>query len=148
MENQITPLTFSATNENSKFSDIRAEHVAIRTTAYNDLIKWYVENLDFRIIREWTNGEMQLAFIAPPNDNKFLIEILGIKSVEQISHSEMKLGYHHLCFNVENLDNIIAELNKRDIPITRSFIVPAIGKRVAFIDDTFGNAIEFCEDIR
>jgi catechol 2,3-dioxygenase-like lactoylglutathione lyase family enzyme len=147
MENQFMPLTFPETNTNSKFSSIKAGHIAIRTTEYGKTIKWYIEKLDFRLIREWVNGEMQLAFIASPNDNNFLIEILGSKNVEQTGTGTI-LGYHHLCFNVENLDKTIEELNNREIKITRSFSIPAIGKRVAFINDISGNAIEFCEDIK
>ena len=148
MDNQISPLTFPATNIASEFSDIKAGHVAIRTTEYNALIKWYKEKLDFRIIREWKVGEMRLAFLALSNENSFLIEILGIENIEQTSNMEVKFGYDHLCFNVENLDITVAELNKRNVEIVRSFSAPAIGKRVAFIADPFGNKIEFCEDIK
>lgn len=147
MDNQISPLEFSETNSSSQFSDIRAGHLAIRTTEYNALIKWYAEKLDFRLIREWTVGKMQLAFLALPSDNSFLIEILGIENAEQSNDPEVKPGYDHLCFNVENLDKTVEELKKRNVEIARSFNVPAIGKRVAFIADPFGNKIEFCEDI-
>ncbi len=148
MQNQISPLTYSDKNYVSQFKDIKAGHVAIRTTEYNSLIKWYREKLDFRLVREWTVGEMQLAFIALPNDNSFMIEILGIKETEQLSSVEAKLGYDHLCFNVENLDKTVQELQSRNIEIVRSFIMPIIGKRVAFIADPFGNKIELCEDIK
>ena len=148
MENQVTPLTFSEKNTASKFSDIKAGHVAIRTTEYDAIIKWYLEKLDFRIVREWTAGEMQFAYLALPNDNDFMIEILGIKSSELIINEEIKSGYDHLCFNVENLDETIEELKSRNITIVRSFSVPAIGKRCAFVTDPFGNKIEFCDDIK
>lgn len=147
MDNQITSLVFSEKNTRSKFSDIKAGHVGIRTAKYNEILKWYEEILDFRIIRKWTVGEIQLAFIAPPNDNDFIIEIISYDSNEKFNKEEVKSGYNHLCFNVENLDKTIEELNKRNISITRNFSVPAIGKRVAFINDPFGNSIEFCEDI-
>ena len=148
MENQITPLTFSEKNTASKFSDIKAGHAAIRTTEYDAIIKWYLEKLDFRIVREWTAGEMRLAYLALPNDDDFMVEILGGKSDGEMTNEEVKSGYDHLCFNVADLDETIAELKSRDITITRSFSVPAIGKRVAFIADPFGNKIEFCDNIK
>lgn len=147
MDNQITPITFTKKNTNSKFNDFKASHVGIRTTKYNEIIKWYEENLDFRIIRKWMVGDIQLAFIAPPNDNDFIIEIICYDSNEK-SNEGIKLGYNHLSFSVQNLDETIEELTKREIPIERSFSVPIIGLRVAFISDTFGNTIEFCEEIR
>ena len=148
MENQITPLTFSEKNTESKFSDIKAGHTAIRTTEYDAIIKWYLEKLDFRIVREWMAGEMRLAYLALPNDDDFMVEILGSKSSEPIANEEVKSGYDHLCFNVEDLDKTIEELKSRNINITRRFSVPAIGKCVAFIADPFGNKIEFCDNIK
>lgn len=148
MEEQISVLTFSKTNSESPFSDFKAGHYSIRTTEYQSLINWYKEKLDFRLIKEWSSGEMQLAFMALSNDNSFLVEILGVKNVEKNTDSENKAGYDHICFNVMNLDLTIEELNKREINILRSFKAPAIGKKVAFILDPFGNKIEFCEDIK
>jgi hypothetical protein len=39
MENQITPLEFLEKNTLSKFSDLKADHVGIRTTKYNEILK-------------------------------------------------------------------------------------------------------------
>jgi lactoylglutathione lyase len=147
-ENQITPLVFPEGNTRSKFSDIKAGHVGILTDKYNEIIEWYKNNLDFRVIRNWTVGEIQFAFIAPPNDNDFIIEIVCYDNNEKFGDEEVRLGYNHLSFSVQSLNQTIEELNKRSIPIERSFSVPAIGLKVAFISDTFGNTIEFCEEIK
>ncbi|RYE22953.1 MAG: VOC family protein [Sphingobacteriaceae bacterium] len=148
MENQITPLTFSEKNTVSVFSDMKAGHVGILTTKYNEILDWYERNLDFRIIRKWMVGDIQLAFIAPPNDNQFIIEIICYDSNEKTNDDKINSGYNHLSFSVQNLDETIKELVKRNIPIERSFSVPVIGLRVAFISDTFGNTIEFCEELK
>lgn len=146
MENQITPLTFSEKNTASVFSDLKAGHVGIRTSKYDEILQWYTENLDFRIIHKWNVEDIKLAFIAPPNDNDFIIEIICYDSTEKISTNE-KSGYNHLSFSVANLDQTIEHLTRKNITINRSFSVPAIGLRVAFIADPFGNTIEFCEAI-
>jgi lactoylglutathione lyase len=147
MENQITPLTFPKKNTASVFSDLKAGHVGIRTTKYDEILQWYTENLDFRIIHKWNVGDIQLAFIAPPHDNNFIIEIICYDSTEK-ANTEEKSGYNHLSFNVDNLDQTIEHLTKKNITIDRSFSVPAIGLRVAFITDPFGNTIEFCDELK
>lgn len=147
MENSISTLTYPQKNETSVFKDIKGWHVAIRTTAYTALIAWYQENLDFRLIKEFHAGEMQLALIAPPGDNNFILEVLGVKDNQQ-SSSELKVGYDHLCFNVANLAATMKALQLRNIEIVRTFEVPIIGKRVAFINDPFGNKIEFSEELK
>jgi lactoylglutathione lyase len=143
-------LIFPEKNTISTLSDIKAGHVGIYTSEYDAILKWYIEKLDFRLVREWTNDafKMQLAFLAPPNDNNFIIEIFGYNKTETASNAELKPGLNHICFNVENLDQTMAELHKRNISFIRSFSVPTIAKRVAFITDPFGNSIEFSEDIR
>ena len=148
MNDSKTNFNTQEMHTNSKLSDLRAGHVAIRTQNYKDLIEWYVEKLDFRIIGEWVIGEMQLAFIAASNDDNFILEILGIEHAETQPVSQKRAGYDHICFNVNDLDSTVSELKSRNIDILRSFDVPDIGIRVMFISDPYGNAIEFCEKIR
>ena len=148
MENLISPIIYPEKNRASMFSDIKSWHVAIRTTAYKDFIAWYEKNLDFRLVKEFNAGEMKLALIAPPGDNGFIIEVLGVKDDEDHYPPEVKSGYDHLCFNVANLDATMEALKTRGIEIVRTFKVPVIGKRVAFINDPFGNKIEFSEELK
>ncbi len=148
MENSISPLTYPEKNENSLFKDIKGWHIAIRTAAYAEFILWYEQNLDFRLVKEFNAGEMRLALIAPPGDNSFIIEVLGVKDHQEPYSSEIKSGYDHLCFNVDDLDATLEALKKRNIEIVRTFEVPVIGKRVAFINDPFGNKIEFSEALK
>lgn len=148
MKNTISQLIYPEKNESSVFNDIKGWHVAIRTTEYEKFINWYEEILDFRLIKEFNAGEMQLALIAPPCDNNFIIEVLGVKENTNTHTTEIKYGYDHVCYNVTNLDATINDLISRGIEIIRTFEVPIIGKRVAFINDPFGNKIEFAEELK
>jgi catechol 2,3-dioxygenase-like lactoylglutathione lyase family enzyme len=143
-------LTFPEKNTDSKLSGIKPGHIGILTFEYDAIITWYQEKLDLRLVHEWTNDDhkMQLAFLAPPNHNDFVIEIFGYNKPKAVADSETKSGYNHICFNVENLDQAMDILRERNINIVRTFDVEPIGKRVAFITDPFGNTIEFSEDIR
>jgi lactoylglutathione lyase len=62
---------------------MRGAHVGLRTTDFEGTINWYAETLGFRILKKWMVGELQLAFLAPANDDNFWIEILsgGIANV-------------------------------------------------------------------
>jgi catechol 2,3-dioxygenase-like lactoylglutathione lyase family enzyme len=130
-------------------SDIRASHVGIRTTDFEGLINWYIEKLDFRLIQKWNVGDLQLAYLAPANDNNFWIEILSIGSNEPEQAQSIVSGFQHLCFEVDNVDKTLAELNNRGVKTMREpFNVPVIGKRCGFIADLFGNVIELAESIK
>ncbi len=126
---------------------LKASHVGIRTSRYDELLKWYQENLDFRVIHEWTVNTIKLAFIAPRNNNDFMIEVICYDTTNNDHTEEVRSGYNHLSFSVDDLDKTIASLSKRNIAIGRSFSVPDIGIRTAFISDPFGNSIEFFEAI-
>jgi hypothetical protein len=65
-----------AKNPASPFAGWRGHHVGVRVKTLNER-NWYVEKLDFRVVHEWPYADEQLAYIAPPNDDAFLVELLG-----------------------------------------------------------------------
>jgi len=55
-------------------------------------------------------------------------------------------GYHHICLSVQNVDDAVAELRRRDVKIvTEPFNLPAINRRLAFFADPWGNLFELAE---
>ena len=142
-------------NTTSVFSSIRGAHVAVRIPDYNAGKKWYMEKLDFRLIHEWPFGDLQLAYLAPPNDDNFWVELLaggnpGPKAdYSDLSESLQPQGYHHFCLDVKSVDETLAELKRRGVTIVdEPFDLPIIGKRLAFFSDPFGNLIELAEVLK
>ncbi len=66
-----------AHNTASPFADMRGHHVAVRTPDLETAKRWYVDTLDFRVVAEWDYADQKLAYIAPPTDDHFYVEILG-----------------------------------------------------------------------
>ncbi len=56
---------------------MRGNHVAVRVPDFEASRKWFVEKLDFRVLREWSSDGMRLAYVAPQNDDAFQVEIIG-----------------------------------------------------------------------
>jgi len=56
---------------------MRGRHVAVRTPSLAEAKEFYVGQLDFRVVAEWPFADEQLAYLAPPTDNHFCIEVLG-----------------------------------------------------------------------
>lgn len=139
-------------NPKSKLADISGNHVGIRVPDYAAAIKWYTEKLDFRIIHEWDYADEKLAYLAPANNNGFWLEVLaGGKLQEQTAYSDLGKsleapGYHHFCVHVTNLDKVLTELKKRGVNIIGdTFYLEAITRKLAFIQDPWGNMIELAE---
>jgi glyoxylase I family protein len=57
-------------------------------------------------------------------------------------------GWHHSGFSVESVDDVIDELKHRNVTIaSEPHDVPAMGLRVAFFADPWGNLFEVIQTI-
>ncbi len=65
------------TNFASPFASMTANHVAVREPDLQEARQWYIEKLDFRPVHEWPFGDLQLAYVAPPTDDNFFVELIG-----------------------------------------------------------------------
>jgi lactoylglutathione lyase/glyoxylase I family protein len=110
--------------------------------------------LDFRIIAEWDYADEKLAYLAPPGDDHFFVEILGggdarptdIRAYTDLGDSLKYGGLHHFCLDVDNIDATLAKLRELGVTIVAEpFLLPAISRKLAFFADPFGNLIEICE---
>ncbi len=143
-----------AHNSASPFADMRGRHVAVRTPSLAEAKAFYVGKLDFRVVAEWPFADEQLAYLAPPTDDHFYIEVLGggetlpaeVRPYTDLGDSLKYRGYHHFCLNVTSVDATIAELRSRGVVVvTEPFVLPAISRKLAFFADPFGNLIELAE---
>jgi len=141
-------------NNASPFADMRGHHVAIRTRSLGEAKDFYVGKLDFRVVSEWPYADEHLAYLAPPTDHHFCIEVLGggdklpseIRPYTDLGDSLKYGGYHHFCLTVANVDETVARLRARGIAIvTEPFVLPAISRKLAFFADPFGNLIELAD---
>src|SRR5215813_10257160 len=140
-----------AKNTSSPFADMRGAHVAVRTPGLAEAKDFYVGKLDFRVIAEWPFADEQLAYLAPPTDDHFFVEVLGgggtlpaeARPYTDLGDSLKYRGYHHFCLNVTSVDDTIAELRSRGVAIVADpFVLSAISRKLAFFADPFGNLIE------
>lgn len=133
---------------------MRGHHVAIRTPSLAEAKDFYVGKLDFRVITEWDYADEKLAYLAPPTDDHFYVEVLGggenlpteVRPYTDLVDSLKYRGYHHFCLTVANIDETLATLRARGVPIVAEpFVLPAISRRLAFFADPFGNLIELAQ---
>ena len=138
----------------SPFASMKGHHVAMRVPDFAVAKRWFAEKLDFRVVHEWPYADQHLAYVAPPTDDTFFVEILGDgdprpipKPVYSDLGDSLRLaGYHHFCLNVDDMDATIANLRRRGVTIvTEPFELPVISRRLAFIADPFGNLIELAQ---
>jgi glyoxylase I family protein len=143
-------------NTKSSFANMRGHHVALRVPDYEKSKQWFVEKLDYRVVHEWPYADEQLAYLAPANDDNFMLEILGggdplpldKPSYTDLGDSLRYSGFHHFCINVSDIVETVEELRRRNVSIvTEPFELEAINRKLAFFADPFGNLIELSEVI-
>ena len=143
-----------AKNSASPFADMRGHHVAVRAPSLTEAKDFYVGKLDFRVVKEWDYADEQLAYLAPPTDDHFFIEVLGggdklpgeARPYTDLGDSLKYRGYHHFCVTVASVEETIAKLRARGVAlVAEPFVLPAISRKLAFFADPFGNLIELAE---
>ena len=153
-ESQVPDFVLPSQNTVSPFADMHGHHVAVRAPSLEEAKDFYVGKLDFRVVAEWDFEDEKLAYLAPPADDHLWVEILGggdtlpteARPYTGLGDSLQYSGYHHLCLDVDSVEDTLAELRQRDVKIVAEpWVLPAISRKLAFLADPFGNLIEICE---
>lgn len=148
----MATLTIPPKRSSGPLASMTGHHAALRVPDLETSKRWFVEKLDFRVVHEWPYGDLQLAFVAPPADDTFFVEILGGAAptprpdYSGFADSFAHAGLHHFCLSVEDVDATITELDRRGVTVVAEpFDLEDIGHRLAFIADPWGNLIEFAQ---
>lgn len=141
----------SSTLGSNPLSSMQIDHVCLNVPNYEETLQWYQDKLDGTIEHEWMVGvfpDLKFAYLSVYG---FRIEIIGSTQ----SHPGMPIatsfgeglrttGIGHFCFRVQNVDAVLAELNRRGV---KTFVglesYPEAGVRLCFIQDNNSNLIEF-----
>lgn len=148
------PLFSSVPNPLSPLASLRGDHVGVRVPDLQSAVAWYKEKLDFRLTASTEGIGLTWAFISPANDDSFQIELAaGPGAVNRPAAAELKdslslHGWHHVCLRVDNVDETLTELTRRDVKIVAGPIdFDEIRCRSAFFEDPWGNLFEVTQRI-
>jgi len=146
------PKTIPTPKVASPFAAMTGDHVAVRVPDFDQAVAWYVDKLDFRVVHTWPYGDLKLAYVTPPADDSFRIEILAGEGAQpkaawtDLADSLNYAGWHHLCLRVESVDDTVAELRRRGVTIVAEpFELEDISRRLAFFCDPWGNLFELAQ---
>ena len=142
------------TNPSSPFASMRGHHTAIRYPDFESARAFWVDVMDWRVLQTWPYGELTLAYVMPPNQDGFHLEILaGPGAAPQplygdVDASLAQNGFNHVCLSVESVDDTLAVLKERGVDIVNPpFEIDDISARLAFFRDPSGNMFELSERI-
>ena len=130
----------------------KLNHIAIATPNLDEAIKIYKDVLGVKISAPLDQLEhgVKVVFIDIPNTKIELLEPLGENSpIENFLEKNKKGGIHHICFEVEDINNAISRLKKDGATVLGDgkAKIGAHGKPVIFLHpkDFNGTLIELEE---
>jgi glyoxylase I family protein len=138
----------------SPFASLKINHAAIRVPDFDTAVAWYADELDFRLKRSVSFAGPTFGFLYPTEDDSFHFELLaGPGAAERPPYKDLHdsyktSGWHHPGFRVDSVDDSIDELKRRGVTIvSQPHDVAAMGLRVAFFADPWGNLFEVIQSI-
>lgn len=121
-------------------------HVAIICSDYGKSKQFYVEMLGFSIIQETFRAERNSYKLDLKVGNNDQIELFSFPNPPQRVNSPEACGLRHLSFEVENIDQAVAELKSQGIAVENIRIDEITGKRFTFFKDPDGLPLEIYEN--
>jgi catechol 2,3-dioxygenase-like lactoylglutathione lyase family enzyme len=136
------------------FAETQIHHIALRVADAAASKAWFLTMLDFQVNREFSYGGMDFVWLCPAESKTSVIELIGGGALASRPPYENALdsfgqpGFHHICLQVNDLEQVISEFRRRDVKILIDVTAgaPGIGvEKVAFIADPWGNIFELLQ---
>lgn len=117
-------------------------HTRMRVSDLDQTIRFYAEVLGLEVLERKTSPRgSQLAFLKVPNSD----ELIELTSFPPSGPVRVQEDLVHLAFQVDNLEDTIAALGAKGVPITDGPTKTSSGSRFIFIDAPDGYEIELIE---
>lgn len=117
-------------------------HTRMRVSDLDQTIRFYAEVLGLEVLERKTSPRgSQLAFLKVPNSE----ELIELTSFPPSGPVRVQEDLVHLAFQVDNLEDTIAALGAKGVPITDGPTKTSSGSRFIFIDAPDGYEIELIE---
>jgi glyoxylase I family protein len=120
-------------------------HVAIICSDYEKSKKFYTDILGFSIIEETfreARNSYKLDLRAGTGDQ---IELFSFPNPPERPNRPEACGLRHLAFEVEDIDEAVADLQSKGVPVEDIRIDDLTGKRFTFFKDPDGLPLEIYE---
>jgi glyoxylase I family protein len=123
----------------------KVHHIAIICSDYQKSKRFYTEILRLEVIRELYRENRQSYKLDLELNGTYVIELFSFPNPPQRTSRPEAAGLRHLAFEVNDLEKVIAHLEKFKIEVEPIRIDEFTEKRFTFIADPDNLPIEFYE---
>lgn len=123
----------------------KVHHVAIICSDYERSLNFYTDILGLRVLAEHYREDRKSYKTDLGIGDNYVVELFSFSSPPpRLSHPEAA-GLRHLAFEVDDIEESVAELEAKNIPHEEIRIDEYTSKRFVFFQDPDGLPIEFYE---
>lgn len=122
----------------------KIHHVAIICSDYEKSKDFYVNILNLKVINECYREDRE-SYKLDLQIGDSQIELFSFKNPPKRSSYPEACGLRHLCFEVDNINEIVKELNSRGIEVENIRIDDLTGRKFTFFYDPDDLPIELYE---
>jgi methylmalonyl-CoA epimerase len=128
----------------------KIDHIGIAVKKIEEAVKFYSATFGLKVSKpiEVPSQKVKIAFMEIGEVKLELLEPLGEDSPILKFIQKRGEGLHHICFQVEDIDQALEELKNKNVKlIDQNPRMGATGKRIAFLhpDSVYGVLIELKE---
>ena len=123
----------------------RVHHIAIICSNYPVSKKFYTETLGLRIVQEHFRSERHSYKLDLAMGDQYVIELFSFPNPPARTSKPEACGLRHLAFEVNDLDDVVRDLQKKGVVIEPIRVDEFTGKRFTFFADPDELPIELYE---
>lgn len=123
----------------------KVHHIAIIASEYGRSLEFYTDVLGLKVLSEHYRVSRQSYKTDLALGDDYTIELFSFVDPPKRMTNPEAAGLRHLAFEVDDIDNAIAELDSKSVAHEEIRIDKYSGKRFVFFKDPDGLPIEFYE---
>ncbi len=123
----------------------KIHHIAIIASDYPKTREFYVDKLGFKIVSEVYREPRDSYKLDLEVGGQYQIEIFSFPSAPPRPSNPEACGLRHLAFEVDDINEVIKQLNDKEIETEPIRIDPSTGKQFTFFADPDGLPLELYE---
>ena len=120
-------------------------HIAIICTNYEVSKTFYIDVLGLKVIREVYREVRESYKLDLAIGDHYVIELFSFPAPAARPSRPEAAGLRHLAFEVDDLDEVVTELQNKEVVVEPIRVDEFTGKRFTFIADPDGLPLEFYE---
>lgn len=120
-------------------------HIAVICSDYERSKRFYTEVLNLPVVQEVYRAERQSYKLDLAVGDRYQIELFSFPNPPTRPSQPEAAGLRHLAFAVDNIDEVVAHLQKQGVMVEPVRIDELTGKRFTFFADPDGLPLELYE---